>query len=81
MIFKMFLYKCEIQRAYKIYKKELTMGSLTVQKIGTQPGCETAGSLAVNQTETAGSLAFTSTSGSETAGSVASSGSTFNAIA
>ena len=60
------------------------MGSLMVQKIGTQAGYETAGSLAMNQSETAGSLAFSS---GETAGSLASSssdsssGSTFSAMA
>ncbi len=61
------------------------MGSLIVQKIGSQAGYETAGSLAMNQTETAGSLAFSS---GETAGSLASAapssgstGSSFNAIA
>ncbi len=60
------------------------MGSLTVQKVGAQAGYETAGSLAVNQTETAGSLAFST---GETAGSLASSspsgstGSTFSAMA
>ena len=60
------------------------MGSLLVQKIGTQAGYETAGSLAMNQSETAGSLAFSS---GETAGSLASSssdsssGSTFSAMA